>query len=213
MTISGRVLSLFPSLLMSLVLGCGIWAGVSGNLLPLFLVPLLVYGLPPILFRIHQRRFPIRLGATRLLGERYVAWWSAHQLQLVFIAIPQLEALLRLVPGLYSAWLRCWGAKIGRSVYWTPLVEISDRSLLVIGDGVVIGHRAGIYGHIIRPTRDNMMLYCKPVVIGAGAFIGAAAVIGPGARVHENAFIEAAARVHPNEEVREKKRTDAEWNP
>lgn len=213
MTVSGRILALFPMAIGGLFVACVLWACLGRSPYPWLIMPLVLYVLPPFAFRIHQRWFPIRLGATRLLGERYIAWWGAHQFQLIYIAIPQLEAMLRLVPGLYSTWLRCWGAQIGKSVYWTPLVEISDRSLLVIGDGVVVGHRAGIYGHIIRPSRDNLMLYCKPVVIGAGAFIGAASVLGPGAKIHENAFIEAAARVHPNEEVRERKKTDAEWNP
>lgn len=213
MTGFARLLALVPAAFVGLMIACVVWALAAKSPYPLLCLPFVVYVLPPFAFRVHQRWFPIRLGASRLVGARYVPWWGAHQFQLIYIAIPQLEALLRLVPGLYSLWLRCWGAKIGKSVYWTPLVEISDRSLLVIGDNVVVGHRAGMYGHIIRPTRDNLMLYCKPVIIGAGAFIGAAAVLGPGSKIKERAFIEAAARVHPNEVVEERKRTDAEWNP
>lgn len=205
----GRLIAFFPSMLGVLGAACLVWWGMSGS--PLAFVALLVvlYVVPVAGFRLHQWFVPTRLGACRLIGSRYVAWWGAHQFQIIYLAVPQLEAALRLVPGLYSAWLRCWGARVGKRVYWTPLVEISDRNLLHIGDDVVIGHRAGIYGHIIRPTRDNLMLYCKPVVVGTGAFIGAAAVLGPGSHVASKAFVEAGAKVHPNEKVEQKKKTDS----
>ena len=62
---------------------------------------------------------------------------AGHQLQVLYSAFPA----LRLVPGLYSAWLRLWGSRVGRAVYWTPQVKITDRGLLKVGDGVVFGHR------------------------------------------------------------------------
>src|SRR5262249_19077251 len=124
-----------------------------------------------------------------------------HQAQLVYIALPPLEALLRLVPGLYSAWLRLWGARIGRRVYWTPLVDIGDRSLVEIGNDVIFGHRATLYAHVISRTKDKLVLYVKPIVIGDGAFVGAGSVLGPGTRVGEGKLVAAGTHVYPNQEV------------
>lgn len=184
----GRLMALWPWAFAGLV-GLAAWRAW-------WAVPLVVYLLPPLLFRAHQRLFPLREGAHRMIGPTYVPWWGGHQLQLPFIAFPVLEAVLRVL-GLYSAWLRLWGAKVGRGVYWTPLVEITDRSLLELGDGVVVGHKCGFYAHAIKPARGSLYLYCKRIRVGDGAFLGAGSGFGPGAVVEAGAYLPLRTEVFP----------------
>jgi hypothetical protein len=107
-----------------------------------------LYLVPVATYRLHGALWPLVEGASRIDAPRYAPWWGGHQCQLMYSALPALEAALRLVPGLYSGWLRLWGSRVGRGVYWTPLVEITDRSLLEVGDGVVFGHRVACYAHL-----------------------------------------------------------------
>lgn len=178
----------------SALLGAPLWQtallGLGSALAALYLVP-------PLVYRLHDRLAPLETGGSYLAGASYSPWWGGHQIQLIYLAFPGLESGLRLVPGLYSAWLRLWGAQIGRGVYWTPQVEIADRGLVEIGDGVVIGHRVTIAAHVIKPTKDNLLLLVRKVRIGDGAFIGAGAVLGPGVKVEPKAFVRAGAHLYP----------------
>jgi acetyltransferase-like isoleucine patch superfamily enzyme len=110
-----------------------------------------------------------------------------------------LESALRAVPGLYSAWLRAWGARIGVGVYWTPTITVADRSLLQIDDHVVIGERFAASSHIIKPTHDgtDLLLVVRSVRVGAGAFVGAGVVMGPGASVPAGAFVPSGTAILP----------------
>jgi hypothetical protein len=160
-----------------------------------------VYLVPVLAFRIHNALWPVVEGDVSLSSATYAPWYGAHQFQVLYIALPQLEALLRLVPGLYSAWLRLWGSRVGRGVYWTPLVEILDRNLLDIGDGALFGHRCGMSGHIIRPVRGEMRAILHRVTIGRGAFVGGGVYVGPGAVVEDGALVKAGEHVRPFKRV------------
>ncbi len=184
----GRLMATWPWIFLAVLAACAWKAGWA--------VPLVLYLVPPILHRLHGAVFPLREGAHALVGKGYVPWWGSHQLQVPFIAFPALEAVLRLL-GLYSPWLRLWGARVGRGVYWTPLVEITDRALLEIGDRVVVGHRCGFYAHAIRPARGTLYLYCKRIRIGDGAFLGAGSGFGPGATVAAGAYLPLRTEVYP----------------
>ncbi|MDF1666930.1 MAG: acyl transferase, partial [Planctomycetota bacterium] len=119
----------------------------------------------------------------------------------IYIAFPALETLLRFVPGLFSLWLRLWGAQIGKGVYWTPGLEITDRDRLEVGDHVIFGHRVGLYAHVIKPKKDNLLLFTRRIKIGAGAFIGAAARLGPGVKIEAGALVATASDHFPNSKV------------
>lgn len=188
MTLLSRLLALFPASVMILAvwaLGLAIgasqplWRMLGGLALPviLYLYPVLVYRL---LVYFKPLQTPLR---EELTGARYSHWWGSHQVQLIYLVLPVLERFLRVVPGAYSAWLRLWGAKIGRQVYWTPNVEVHDRALLQLGDGVVLGHEVKLVSHVVIPHRQHLRLYANAIVIGSGAFIGAGSVLGPGVRV------------------------------
>lgn len=201
MTAAGLLVSLFPLGVVAGAIACLVWLASAPSLAPVAALLAVLYLVPLIAFRIHQLVAPLRAGGSRLDGKTYVPWWGGHQMQLLYIAVPQLEALLRMVPGLYSLWLRGWGSRVGRRVHWTPLVEVTDRSLLEVGDGVVFGHRVVVFGHVIRHGKENMLLYVRPVRIGDGVFIGAGSAIGPGAVIGAGARLDAETRVYPMQVV------------
>lgn len=144
-----------------------------------------LYAVPPLL----HRALSLKPGLFDLKQPKFNAWWASHQLQQLYIAVPALEALLRVVPGLYSAWLRLWGSRVGRRVYWTPRMEVLDRGLLEVGDGVVFGHKVELYGHTVMPKDERLLLYVDRVTVGAGAFVGAGSRLAPGVVVEEGALV------------------------
>jgi len=199
MTIGARLVMLFPGVVTAAAGACLVWLARAPGVVPPLALLAVVYLLPVAAFRAHQALWPIEIGRSYLVGRNYVPWWGAHQLQVIYIAVPQLEALLRIVPGAYSAWLRLWGARIGKNVVWTPNVDISDRSLLEVGDGVVIGHRAALYAHVIRPMKRNLFLYVKPICIETGAFVGGYTILGPGVKVTRGVNVPGDTRGYPNQ--------------
>ena len=198
MTLLSKLLSFFPSLTLGLAMFSLVYGLWEHRLWSLILCVFFLYGFPVLLYRLHTHVYPLKKGISYLQGADYSPWWGSHQLQAIYIAFPALETVLRLIPGVFSAWLRLWGAQIGKRVYWTPALEIADRGLLTIGDGVVFGHRVGMYSHIVKPRRGNLMLYLKPIVIGDGSFIGAGSYIGPGATITAGSYLEAGSEIYPN---------------
>jgi hypothetical protein len=196
-TAAGILISLFPISIAAGAIACLVWFALAPSLLPALSLLAILYLVPLLAFRLHQLVLPLRSGGSRLVGKSYVPWWGGHQIQLIYIAVPQLEAMLRLVPGLYSAWLRLWGSKVGRRVHWTPLCEVTDRSLLEVGSNVIFGHRVVVFGHVIRPGKDSMLLYVRPVKIGDDVFIGAGSAIGPGAVIGPGVCLDAETRIYP----------------
>ncbi|HEY9678493.1 MAG TPA: hypothetical protein V6C76_10820 [Drouetiella sp.] len=184
MSLLGRIAAFFPLLHVVSIMATT-WAliakpGISTAILLLFTV----YLLPPCLLRLYCLRYPLKSGRWNISQPGRCDWWIAHQLQMVYAAVPALEALLRFVPGLYSAWLRLWGSKVGKRVYWTALVEIIDRHMMRVGDDVTFGHKVICTSHVVsRKNSGEMMLILRPVRIGSGSFIGALSRLGPGVKV------------------------------
>ncbi|MGD1949226.1 MAG: acyltransferase [Leptolyngbyaceae cyanobacterium] len=210
MTLLSKLLSFFPALTLGLATLCllyGVWVhSLWGLIVCLFFL----YGFPVLVYRLHSYAYPLQNGISYLRGNEYSPWWGSHQLQVIYIAFPVLETVLRLVPGVFSVWLRLWGAQIGKRVYWTPVLEIADRGLLTIGNGVVFGHRVGMYSHIVKPRRENLMLYLKPITIGDNSFIGAGSSIGPGATIKANSYLEAGSEIYPNVTIDSAQKTNQE---
>jgi hypothetical protein len=142
-----------------------------------------IYLMPLILFRIHSLFFKIEDGEFDLSQKKYNPWWTAHMLQYPFIALPFLESILHFFPGLYSLWLRGWGSKIGKKVFWTPRTEILDRNLVEVGDGTIIGHMTIMCSHLVETQSGVPKLVIKKVKIGDRCLVGADAQLGPGAEV------------------------------
>jgi hypothetical protein len=196
MTWKSRLLSVFPLVHALLILGS--IAGVLRHpgVLTGLAIPATLYVFPVVAFRLHNLLFPLKTGTSDLGKREYSSWWGGHQIQLLFIAVPPLESVLTLVPGLYSLWLRAWGSRVGRRVYWTPQIQILDRSLLDIGRGVLFGHMVTASSHVVIRTKDGrLFLIVNRITIGDNAFVGAGTRIGPGVTVEEGAVVSAATEL------------------
>ena len=201
MTVRAQVFGLFPLLWMAAVgacIGLVILEPTATDVAALLAV---LYLLPVACFRVHNTIWPLTEGFTHLDAPEYSPWWGGHQCQVMYSAFPALEAALRLIPGLYSAWLRLWGSRVGRRVYWTPRVDITDRSLLEIGDDVVFGHLVACYAHLVKRQPDGLVLYVKRICIGSGVLLGAASRLGPGVRIDDGATLDIRTDVLPGQRI------------
>src|SRR6266705_4302096 len=203
MTLRGRLIVLFP-VLMFVMGGVAIISFLRGPSAGGFVALVFAWYLfPPLCFRVHNWICPLRPGQEDLSdGSKYSAWWGSQQFQIVYAVIPQLEMLLRLIPGAYSAWLRLWGSRIGRGVVWTPIVEVIDRSLLDIGDRVFFGHKVALCSHTVRPKGDRHILHVARIQVGDGAFISGTCGLGLGARVAAGEFVPFNSLVYFNRRFR-----------
>jgi acetyltransferase-like isoleucine patch superfamily enzyme len=167
-----------------------------------------LYAFPLLAYRLHQWRYPIVEGIDYLMGKDYNPWWGSHQIQTIYIILPVLEKILQVIPGAFSAWLRLWGAEVGANVYWVPQVEIADRGLLKIGNNVVFGYQVRLFSHVVKPRKENLMLYVKRIEIGNNVFIGVGSNIGPGVVLEDNVFVQAKTDLYPNQRVTADATTD-----
>lgn len=192
------ILSCFPALVILMAIASFIWIFFSPGIFSVLTFLFTIYIFPLLVYRVHNAVYPVKEGVSYLGGKGYSPWWGSHQIQVIYIAFPTLEVVLRLIPGAFSVWLRLWGAKVGKNVYWTPQFEIADRGLIEIGDRVVFGHGVGIYPHIIKPRKENLMLYVKKVKIGSNVFLGAWNHIGPGVSIEEGTYLPVFTHIYPN---------------
>ncbi len=184
MTMLGRLACFFPIAHLSLILIAALMFVSHPGLATFLSILFSIYLLPPLLFRAYSLKYPSKSGRWVINNAQRCDWWIAHQLQMIYAAVPAFEAFLRLVPGLYSAWLRLWGSKVGKRVYWTPLVEIIDRHMLRIGDDVIFGHRVVCTSHVVsRKENGEFVLLLRCIRIGSGTFIGALSRLGPGVKI------------------------------
>ncbi|AZZ36960.1 acyl transferase [Bdellovibrio sp. qaytius] len=204
MTLFGRVIMFFPITMMLTLLGLVISFAKHPSAAKLALIFAAAYGLPLLAFRIHNFIFSLKEGLQKDFSDpnRYAAWWGGHFIQLIYYWLPFLEVGLRLTPGAYSLWLRLWGAKIGKNVFWGPLVTVEDRSLLEVGNGVIFGHMSKTISHVIYPNKlGTLTCYVKKVKIGDGVFVGAQAQLGPGCVVASGTMIPVMTTLKINKHV------------
>jgi len=201
MTPLSTIFSFFPALVMLMTAASFLWICFYPGILSIMALLICLYVFPLLVYRIHEYFYPLKEGISYLGGKNYSPWWGSHQIQVIYIAFPALETLLRLIPGAFSLWLRLWGAKVGKNVYWTPQLEISDRSLIEIGDNVVFGNGVGIYSHIIKPKKQDLLLYIKKVKIGNNVFLGAWNHIAPGVTIIDGTYVPVFTHVYPNKLV------------
>lgn len=190
MTFFSRLMALFPFSVL-LLTGLSCWAVLRMPAWWTLLLPFgIIYLYPVLAFRLVNLFKPLQEGNFNLSKREYSPWWGSHQFQLIYYACPFLEAVLRLIPGVYSFWLRLWGAKLGKNIYWTPNVEISDRPLLEISTGVVVGHKVHFLSHVIIPYKNSLRLYVKKIQVGTGCFLGAGSRLGPGVVVDDGVVLQ-----------------------
>lgn len=164
------------------------WTG-SANGAIVWLTPSVVYLLPVLAVRLFTTIRPLTLGQVSTDDPGFLAWWFSAQWQVLFVRLPFLEELIRLVPGLYSFWLRLWGARIGSLVYWAPGVMILDRPLVRIGSRVIFGMGVRLNPHVIAPFDDGRVgLHIGHVTIGDDALVGGYSLLLPGSRIEAGAI-------------------------
>jgi len=144
----------------------------------------LLYLIPPLAARLVRRLAPLREGHLPIGQRDFFNWWALFNLQVIFCRLPALEELLRMVPGLYSLWLRLWGARIGRRVYWGAGLRILDRSFVAIGDGVMFGADVRLNPHVLaRNHADEPELILATIRIGGHAMIGGYSLLTAGTEI------------------------------
>ena len=152
------------------------WAWKTGG----FLAAL--YFLPLACARLALLVHPLRPGKIPIGTRAYYVWWFVFCTQNLYNRFPQLEEVLRCLPGVYSLWLRLWGAKIGRLTYWSAGTIVLDRPLLVVGDhcGFGVGVRLAAHVHV-----ENE-LWLEPPVVEGHVVVGAYSLLGPGTVLKAN---------------------------
>ncbi len=200
MTLKSKIFNLFPALHLMLILSSIYCFVKSPNPISFLSIFLFIYIFPLLMFRILIFFYPIKEEVSDIFSD-FSPWWAGHQIQLLFMAIPRLESILIMVPGLYSMWLRAWGSKVGKGVYWTPGVTNYDRNLLEIGDNVIFGERATTVCHVISPKDGKGLLKVSKIIIGNQCFVGAGSVLSPGVLMEEKCFVKAGAHVYPDTKI------------
>ena len=157
-------------LLAALPLGRWRWASLAWLLL-----------LPPAVVRLSQVARPAA-GRSAVGSGAFLRWWWQAQWQVVFNRLPAIEEGVRLVPGLYALWLRLWGSRVGRFVYFTPGLRVLDRQFVRLGDGCAFGAGVSLNAHVIGPDPETGVstLLVAPVSVGAGALVGGGSVLTAG---------------------------------
>lgn len=139
------------------------------------------YLFPPFAAMVIRKLFPLECQRYAYGSKQFMVWWALFSLQVLFLRLPVLEEILRIMPGCYSVWLRLWGAKIGRLTYWAPGTVILDRTFLCIGDDVIFGAGVRINPHVIGQAEGGgRELLLAPVTIGDRVVVGGYSLLTAG---------------------------------
>lgn len=201
MTIWSKIFSLFPAIHVALIISSIYYFVISRSFIGLCSILIAIYVFPLLCFRFLNLITPIEEGVSDILNDNFSPWWASHQIQSLFIAVPALESILRIIPGAFSIWLRLWGSKIGKGVYWTPGTVHYDRNLLIVGNGVIFGERSTTVCHVITPKKGKALLRIKSIQIEDYGFVGAGSVISPGVIIEEGVLVKAGINVYPMRRV------------
>lgn len=162
-----------------------------------WLTPAILFLLPPLVVRASTWWSPLASGCLEPGSGGFLYWWFTAQWQVIFTRLPMLEEMIRMIPGLYSLWLRLWGAQVGALVYWSPGVVILDRPLVRIGRRVVFGVGARLNPHVLAPNGPRRMaLYLSPITIGNDALVGGYSLLLPGCEVAEGEMTPPFRTIH-----------------
>ena len=143
-----------------------------------------LYLAPPLAARLLLAVAPFGKSVIAMGTRDFFAWWALLSFQVLFCRFPALEEALRVVPALYSFWLRLWGSRIGRLVYWSAGTRVLDRSFLDIGDDVIFGAGVRLNPHVLaRNANGELELILAPVKIGARAIVGGYSLLTAGTEI------------------------------
>jgi hypothetical protein len=154
-----------------------VWARIAGVLAVLLI-------LPPLFARLVHALAPLPPRKVSIESGGFLSWWATAQFQILFNRLPMIEELLRMIPGVYSNWLRLWGSRIGRLTYWAPGIVVLDREYLDLGDDVVFGAGVRLNGHVIlRNPQGRLELAVAPIKIGSGVSVGGYSLLTAGTEI------------------------------
>ncbi len=158
-----------------------------------------VYVVPPLMCRVVLALFGRPHGRHLTSNRRdYKIWWFLVQLQVLHNRFPALEEVLRLVPGLYAAWIWLWGGTVSPMAYWGPGSTVTDRYLLQVEKNAVIGTQAGLAGHMGTVDGDGFFhVDIAAPHVGKGAIVGARGGLGRGATLADHTMLPPSRRVAP----------------
>lgn len=157
-----------------------------------------LYLAPPAAALMVRKLWRIDEGRIAFGSRGFFAWWALLQLQMIFCRLPILEESLRLLPGVYSAWLRLWGARIGRLTFWSPGTLILDRPYLQVGDDVIFGAGVRINPHVFaRSPAGDFELLLGTVKIGDRARVGGYSLLAAGAEIARDESTDALVVLPP----------------
>lgn len=151
--------------------------------------------LPPLLCRLVHGLWPVE-GRHVVSSAAARRWWWLQQLQMPFNRLPLFEETMRLVPGLYQAWLRLWGARVSLLCVFAPHVVVTDRQLLEVGRGAVIGDGCHFSPHAVLREGEWSILIAS-IRVGNGSLVGARAVLGPGVIIADDQQVTATQGMPP----------------
>ncbi|CAJ1933275.1 unnamed protein product [Sphenostylis stenocarpa] len=123
----------------------------------------------------------------------FLKWWTLYKAQEISSKV--LAIHLRGTVFL-KFWFKMLGARIGSSVL-LDTVDITDPSLVSIGDEVIIAEGALVQSHEVK----NGILCLRPIRIGKCSSIGPYAVIQKGSVIEEGAEIQALQKVGQDQHV------------
>src|SRR5690242_15747852 len=103
-----RLFSYFPLLMTVATLAAVAAFAHDASIWTLLLLFAVLYILPPTVQRVMFRWSPLKLGVSTIDDRSFSSWLAASHIQAFYDALPQLESLLRVIPGFYSMWLRLW---------------------------------------------------------------------------------------------------------
>lgn len=170
-----------------------------------------LYLLPPACAFAVRRTTTIPEGKIAFGSKPFFAWWTLLQLQMIFSRLPALEELLRIIPGAYSAWLRLWGARIGRLTFWSPGSRILDRSYLEVGNDVIFGAGIRVNPHVFAKNSGGggFELLLGTVKIGDRARVGGYSLLAAGSEIAGGEITDALLILPPFSIFKDGKRTRA----
>jgi hypothetical protein len=177
-------LNWFPAFHAAAIVAAGVAGGIWRWYVGLSAALFVLYLAPPLTARALSGFFRTEETVIGADSKGFLRWWALSCLQGVFNRFAFLEELLRIVPTVYSNWLRLWGAEIGKLAFWAPGVIILDRTRLSIGNEVLFGAGVNIAPHLMARGRDGkMVLLLDTVRIGDSVSIGGYSFLGPGTKI------------------------------